>query len=86
MEVSEELGAEHDTVAQAGPGGEEVAEDLLGVPVGVDVGGALPPRSRYSARIALEVSGVAPQPQSSPKVIVPRVSGLTRRPERPSVM
>jgi hypothetical protein len=27
-----------------------------------------------------------PQPRSSPKVIVPRQNGLTRRPERPSVM
>ena len=39
MEVAEELGAEHDTLAQPGPRGEEAAEDLLGVPVGVDVRG-----------------------------------------------
>ena len=29
---------------------------------------------------------LAPQPRSSPKVMVPRQNGLTRRPERPSVM
>ena len=33
----------------------------------------------------LDSSGLAPQPRSSPKVMVPRVNGLTRRPERPRV-
>jgi hypothetical protein len=46
----------------------------------------LPPRSRYSARIACEVSGLAPHPVSSPKVMVPSEIGLTRRPEEPRVM
>src|ERR1700722_20856571 len=45
----------------------------------------LPPRSRYSAIITSESSGLAPQPRSSPNVMVPRQNGLTLRPERPSV-
>ena len=39
VQVGEELRAEHDAVAQARPGGEEVADDLLGVAVGVGVCG-----------------------------------------------
>jgi hypothetical protein len=58
------------------------------VPVGVDVGCV------DDVAAALEILredclgslGGSAQPQSSPVVIVPRVSGLTRRPERPSVM
>jgi hypothetical protein len=38
VEVGEELGADHDPVAQTRSGLEEVADDLLGVTVGVDVG------------------------------------------------
>lgn len=37
-EVPEELGAEHDLVADARPAGKVVADDDLGVAVGVDVG------------------------------------------------
>jgi hypothetical protein len=39
VEVGEELRAERDAFAPAGLGGEELADDLLGVAVGVDVGG-----------------------------------------------
>jgi hypothetical protein len=39
MQVGEELRAEHDAFAQTRPVGKEVTNDLLGVPVGVDVGG-----------------------------------------------
>jgi hypothetical protein len=44
----------------------------------------LPPAARYRSRIATDVSSSAPQ-LPSPKVIVPRVRGLIRRPDRPSV-
>jgi hypothetical protein len=87
MEVGEELRTEHDAFTQPGPGGEEVADDLLGVAVGVGVGGVddVAAAVEVSARIASAVSALAPQPSSSPKVMVPSESGLTRRPERPSV-
>ena len=45
----------------------------------------LPPRSMKRSMIASDSSTLEPQPQSSPKVMAPRQSGLTRRPERPSV-
>src|SRR5882757_3887240 len=45
----------------------------------------LPPRSRYAARIRFESCELEPHPLSSPKVMVPRVIGLTRRPDLPRV-
>lgn len=39
VQVAEELRPDHDPVAQRGPAREVVADDLLGVAVGVDVGG-----------------------------------------------
>src|SRR3981189_857049 len=51
MEVAEELRAEHDALAQAGPRGEEVADVLLGGPVGVDVGGV------HDVAAAVEILG-----------------------------
>ncbi len=45
----------------------------------------LPPRSRNASRMRFASSGSEPQPHSLPKVIVPRQSGLTRRPEWPMV-
>src|SRR5579863_736804 len=44
-----------------------------------------PPFSRYRLNIAREGSSSAPQPHSVPNVMVPRLKGLTRNPERPSV-
>ena len=35
--------------------------------------------------MSADSAGLAPQPWSSPKVIVPSVNGLTRRPDRPRV-
>jgi hypothetical protein len=35
--------------------------------------------------MAAASAGLAPQPASSPNVIVPSVNGLTRSPDRPSV-
>jgi hypothetical protein len=43
----------------------------------------LPPASRKASKIRRLSSFEAPQPQSSPKVIVPRQISDTRRPLRP---
>ena len=44
----------------------------------------LPPASKKASRIWRLSSFDEPQPQSSPKVIVPRHSSETRRPDLPS--
>jgi hypothetical protein len=46
----------------------------------------LPPISREREIIETLTSSGAPNPHSSPNVIVPKQSGETRRPDRPSVM
>ncbi len=43
-----------------------------------------PPASTKASKIASLSSRDAPQPQSSPNVIVPRQSAETRRPLRPN--
>ena len=67
---------------------EVVADDRLGVAVRVAVGGidevAAPVEVAVDDRLR-RLGRCDPQPQSSPKVIAPRQSGLTRRPEWPSV-
>jgi hypothetical protein len=62
-----ELGGENEPVAAPF---EQLAEDGFRRPVGVDVGNAL-------------TSGDAPQPQSSPKVMVPSATSEIRTPDLP---
>jgi hypothetical protein len=49
----------------------------------IPVGGKQVAEDRLGGGLALS-SADAPQPQSAPKVIVPRAASLTRRPELPS--
>ena len=62
------------------------AEERLARAVGVEVGGIdeVAARLAEGVYISRETSLLAPQPQSSPKVIVPRQSSETRRPLCPN--
>jgi hypothetical protein len=82
-DVERVLGADHEVIPV---GGQQVAEDRLGGAVGVLVGRVDEGAAGLGEQ--LELPGAfarrRPQPQSVPKVMVPRATSLTRRPELPS--
>ena len=88
-EVGEELRRQHHVVAAAGARGEPVAEDLLGVAVGVEVGGV----DEVPAEVEVGRRGSSPTPRRCSRrrrgprrrSSRPRANGLTRSPDRPSV-
>jgi hypothetical protein len=82
-DVERVLGADDEVIPV---GRQQVAEDRLGGAVGVLVGRVDEGAAGLGEQLELlgALPAGAPQPQSVPKVMVPRATSLTRRPELPS--
>src|ERR1700738_2300397 len=81
VEIAAEFRGNDQRLPAARMAADMVPDNLLRMALGVEVRGVkLPPSSMYLSRIFCDSSTVEPQPRSSPKVMVPRQNGLTRRP------